>query len=196
MRHSFQAERGCGPRGLFFIPRGFGRHAFGRAFAGETFGEREGGRRRIFDSGELRLVLLKLISDQPRHGYDLIKAIEEMTGGAYAPSPGVVYPTLTMLEDMGHIDEQKSDGARKAFAITAEGAAHLSANKPEVDAALAKLAALAAQRERFDGVTVRRAMLNLRMSIRGRLLQEGADKAVMREVTAILDEAARKIEAL
>ena len=82
------------------------------------------------------------------------------------------------------------------FAITAEGAAHLSANKPEVDAALAKLAALAAQRERFDGVTVRRAMLNLRMSIRGRLLQEGADKAVMREVTAILDEAARKIEAL
>ncbi|MCC2109496.1 MAG: PadR family transcriptional regulator, partial [Hyphomicrobiales bacterium] len=87
---------------------------------------------------ELRLVLLKLISDQPRHGYDLIRAIEEMTGGAYAPSPGVVYPTLTMLEDMGHIDEQKSEGARKAFAITAEGAAHLESNKTEVDAILAR----------------------------------------------------------
>ena len=178
------------------MPRGFGRHAFARAIAGEAFGEREGGRRRMFDSGELRLVLLKLISDQPRHGYDLIRAIEEMTGGAYAPSPGVVYPTLTMLEDMGHIDEQKSEGARKAFAITTEGAAHLAANKAEVDAVLARLAALAAAREKVDGVTVRRAMLNLRMAIRGRLMQDGADMTTMRDVTAILDEAARKIEGL
>ena len=58
-----------------------------------------GGRRRMFDGGELRLVLLKLIQDEPRHGYDLIKEIEELTGGAYAPSPGVVYPTLSMLAD-------------------------------------------------------------------------------------------------
>ena len=194
MRHHHHQHQGCGPRGFQAISRGFGRH-FGRAFAGEGFGER-GGRRRMFDSGELRLVLLKLISDQPRHGYDLIRAIEEMTGGAYAPSPGVVYPTLTMLEDMGHIDEQKSEGARKAFAITAEGAAHLESNKAEVDAILARLASLAAELEKFDGVTVRRAMLNLRMAIRGRLMQEGADKATMREVTAILDEAAQKIEGI
>ncbi|MCC0001288.1 MAG: PadR family transcriptional regulator [Methylobacteriaceae bacterium] len=194
MRHHHHQHQGCGPRGFQAISRGFGRH-FGRAFAGEGFGER-GGRRRMFDSGELRLVLLKLISDQPRHGYDLIRAIEELTGGAYAPSPGVVYPTLTMLEDMGHIDEQKSEGARKAFAITAEGAAHLESNKAEVDAILARLASLAAELEKFDGVTVRRAMLNLRMAIRGRLMQEGADKATMREVTAILDEAARKIEGI
>lgn len=195
MRHHHQ-ERGCGPRGFFAMTRGFGRHGFGRGFSGEAFGERGGGRRRMFESGELRLVLLKLISDQPRHGYDLIRAIEELTGGAYAPSPGVVYPTLTMLQDMGHIDEQKSEGARKAFAITPEGAAHLAENKAEVDAIMAKLASLAAEREKFDGVTVRRAMLNLRMAIRGRLMQEGADKATMREVTAILDEAARKIESL
>ena len=194
MRHHHHQHQGCGPRGFQAISRGFGRH-FGRAFAGEGFGER-GGRRRMFDSGELRLVLLKLISDQPRHGYDLIRAIEELTGGAYAPSPGVVYPTLTMLEDMGHIDEQKSEGARKAFAITAEGAAHLESNKAEVDAILARLASLAAELEKFDGVTVRRAMLNLRMAIRGRLMQEGADKATMREVTAILDEAAQKIEGI
>ena len=194
MRHNHHQDQSRGPRGFQAISRGFGRH-FGRAFAGEGFGER-GGRRRMFDSGELRLVLLKLISDQPRHGYDLIRAIEEMTGGAYAPSPGVVYPTLTMLEDMGHIDEQKSEGARKAFAITAEGAAHLESNKAEVDAILARLASLAAELEKFDGVTVRRAMLNLRMAIRGRLMQEGADKATMREVTAILDEAARKIEGI
>ena len=62
----------------------------------------------MFEGGELRLVLLKLIADEPRHGYELIKAIEEMTGGEYAPSPGIVYPTLTMLEDMGLIAEAKS----------------------------------------------------------------------------------------
>ncbi len=161
----------------------------------EEFGER-GGRRRMFDSGELRLVLLKLISDQPRHGYDLIRAIEELTGGAYAPSPGVVYPTLTMLQDMGHIDEQKSEGARKAFAITQDGAARLTASKAEVDAVFARLAELAAERERFDGASVRRAMMNLRMAIRGRLSQDDADKATLREITAILDEAARNIEGL
>lgn len=122
--------------------------------------------------------------------------IEELTGGAYAPSPGVVYPTLTLLQDMGHIDEQKSEGARKAFAATAEGVAHLAASKAEVDAVFAKLAVLAAARERFDGASVRRAMTNLGMAIRGRLTQEGADKATLREVTAVLDEAARKIEGL
>ena len=110
------------------MPRGFGRHAFARAFAGEAFGEREGGRRRMFDSGELRLVLLKLISDQPRHGYDLIRQIEELTGGAYAPSPGVIYPTLTLLDEMGLIGAADSDGARKLFAITDLGRAELEAN--------------------------------------------------------------------
>ena len=196
MRHAHHPERGCGPRGFFAMSRGFGRHSLARAFA-EGFAERGGGgRRRMFDSGELRLVLLKLISDPPRHGYDLIRAIEELTGGAYAPSPGIVYPTLTMLQDMGHIDEQKSEGARKAFAITPEGAAHLAASKAEVDAIMAKLASLAAEREKFDGVAVRRAMLNLRMAIRGRLMQDSADKTTMREITAILDEAARNIEGL
>ncbi|WP_447514071.1 PadR family transcriptional regulator, partial [Clostridioides difficile] len=59
----------------------------------------------MFDGTELRLILLKLIEEQPRHGYDLIREIEERSGGAYAPSPGVVYPTLTMLDDMGLIEE-------------------------------------------------------------------------------------------
>ena len=70
--------------------------------------------RRMFESGELRLVLLKLIAEQPRHGYDLIRAIEEMTGGEYAPSPGVVYPTLTLLQDMGLIEEAAGEGRSQA----------------------------------------------------------------------------------
>ena len=74
-----------------------------------------GDRKRMFEGGELRLVLLKLIADQPRHGYELIKAIEEMTDGEYAPSPGVVYPTLTMLEDMGLIAEEQVQGQQEGL---------------------------------------------------------------------------------
>src|SRR5438128_1260199 len=99
---------GCGPRGRFDFPEGLFAMA-GRGFGGgPSWGGGEwggwgpggrhggrGGRRGMFRPGELRLVLLKLIADQPRHGYDLIQSIEEMTGGEYAPSPGVVYPTLT-----------------------------------------------------------------------------------------------------
>jgi hypothetical protein len=79
-------------------------------------GERPGGGRRprMFDGSELRLVLLRLIADEPRHGYDLIRAIEALTGGAYAPSPGVIYPTITLLDEMGFIEEQQSQGARSA----------------------------------------------------------------------------------
>ena len=85
-RHGFGwAEHG--PRG----PRGLGRH---------------GRPDRVFEQGDLRLVLLKLIADKPRHGYELIKAVEEAVGGAYAPSPGVVYPALTLLEDMGYAKAQ------------------------------------------------------------------------------------------
>ena len=86
----------------------------------------------MFESGELRLVLLKLIADEPRHGYDLIRAIEEMTGGEYAPSPGVVYPTLTLLQDMGLIEEAPGEGPRKPFQITDEGRAHLDERAEEV----------------------------------------------------------------
>ena len=130
----------AGPRGGRF---GHGEGPRGWSEDGPGFG-RGGGRRRMFDGGELRLVLLKLIADKPRHGYDLIRAIEERTGGAYAPSPGIVYPTLTMLSEMGLIDEQLADGARKLFAITPEGTAHLAEHEAEVVAMLARLDALGA----------------------------------------------------
>ena len=81
------------------------------------------GRRRVFEPGEFRLVLLKLIADQPRHGYDLIRAIEEMTHGIYAPSPGVVYPTLTMLQDMGYIEESKGKGRARRSRPPTKGCA-------------------------------------------------------------------------
>jgi DNA-binding PadR family transcriptional regulator len=181
-----------GPRGRHFGHRG--RHGFGRD--GEHGEGRGGRRRRVFDSGELQLVLLKLIADQPRHGYELIRAIEELTGGAYVPSPGVIYPTLTLLQDMGRIEEATAAGPRKPFAVTADGTAELEAKKPEVEALFARLAELASARERTDGGPVRRAMGNLRTVLLDRLSRDGVQTETMHEVAAILDEAARKIERL
>jgi DNA-binding PadR family transcriptional regulator len=182
----------AGPRGR----GGFGRDgAPGGAAPGWSEDGRGGGRRRMFDGGELRLVLLKLIADKPRHGYDLIRAVEERTNGAYAPSPGIVYPTITLLADMGLIGEQASDGARKLFEITADGTAHLADNAAEVAALFARLDALGAARERTDAVPIRRAMHNLKSVLLHRL-GEGLDKDKMHDAVALIDEAARKIERL
>ena len=83
-------------------------------------GQRRGGGR-PFDYGELRLFVLGMIAEQPRHGYELIKAIEDRFAGAYSPSPGVVYPALSMLEEMGAIALDGAEGPRKRYAITAGG---------------------------------------------------------------------------
>ena len=155
---------------------------------------RGGGRRRVFDGGELRLVLLKLIEEQPRHGYDLIREIEERTGGVYAPSAGVVYPTLTMLTDMGLIAEQESEGARKVYAVTSAGQAHLTEREEAVEMLMARLADLGAARDRGRKGPIRRAMGNLRSVLGGALDEANADR--QHEIAAILDEAAQRIERL
>jgi DNA-binding PadR family transcriptional regulator len=141
-------------------------------------------------------VLLKLIADQPRHGYELIRAIEDLTGGAYVPSPGVVYPTLTMLQDMGQISEAASEGARKAFAVTPEGTEQLAKRKEEVEALFARLAELADARERSDGGPVRRAMRNLKAVLIDKLERDGLKGETLHDVAALIDEVARKIERL
>jgi DNA-binding PadR family transcriptional regulator len=150
----------------------------------------------MFDGGELRLVLLKLIGDEPRHGYDLIREIETMSGGAYAPSPGVVYPTLTLLDDMGLIAEQASEGAKKRFAITAEGRAHLEANREEVDRLIARLTDLGAERKRGEGAPIRRAMGNLRVALQHRMERGDFSEDTLHDIAALIDEVAQKIERL
>lgn len=176
-----------------FGRRGLGHH--GRGWESGS-GERRGGRRRVFDSAELRLVLLKLIADQPRHGYELIRAIEDLTGGSYVPSPGMVYPTLTMLLEMGHIAEAKSEGPRKAFTVTEDGLSELAAKKAEVDALFARLAELANQQERTDSAPIRRAMSNLRAVLIHRLGRDDVQMQTLHEAVSIIDEAAQKIERL
>ena len=184
-----------------------GRHPMAEAMAehlaghfgwsrGGPRGRAGGGRRRgVFDSSELKLVLLKLIWEQPRHGYDLIRDIEAKSGGVYTPSAGVIYPMLTLLSDMGFVEEQ-ADGARRRFAITPEGSQHLAENDVATTAAFERLDALLTESARTDSAPVRRAMHNLHAVLHARLSQDEAGKPVQLEIAAILDEAAGRIERL
>lgn len=155
------------------------------------------GRRRMFDGSELRLILLKLIEEQPRHGYDLIREIEERSGGAYAPSPGVVYPTLTLLDEMGLIEEQKAEGAKRQYAVTTAGQAHLTEREEEVEALFERLAELGNARAKAGGGgPIRRAMGNLKTALQQRLHEDDVDAETLHRIAAILDETAQKIERL
>jgi len=211
--HNSHGRHGGHHRGLhghdrFAFPGGFGRGHGGPFGGGDPFGEDGprgggrggrgggGGRRRLFDNETLRLILLKLIADEPRHGYELIRAIEALSGEAYAPSPGVVYPTLTLLSEMDLIVEEPSEGSRKRFAITDAGRAQIEERKTALDLALERLASMAQKAERVDGGPVRRAMHNLRFAIQQRLEKEGADNQTMFDVAALIDEAVAKIERL
>jgi DNA-binding PadR family transcriptional regulator len=137
-----------------------------------------------------------LLADQPRHGYDLIREIEERTGGSYAPSPGVVYPTLTMLDEMGHIDEVKEEGARKRFAITDAGREFLAGKQEEVEALLARLSQLSETQGRSGAGPIKRSMVGLHMALREALASGRGRDDMVHDIAAILDEAARKIERL
>ncbi len=166
------------------------------AFASHWEEVKRNGRRRMYSGDELRLVLLKLIEEGPRHGYDLIREIEERTGGAYAPSPGVVYPTLTMLADMSLIAEQASDDAKKVFAITTAGQAHLTEREEEVAALMDRLASLGTMRSRSNASPVRRAMGNLRQVLQHRLGEGEVTQDTLHAVADVIDDAARRIERL
>jgi DNA-binding PadR family transcriptional regulator len=179
-------------RGFSFGPGGF-HFDFGEGQGGWG-GHRRRDRKRMFEGGELRLVLLKLIADEPRHGYQLIKAIEDMTGGDYAPSPGVIYPTLTMLEDMGFIAEQKSKEAKKVFEATDEGRAHLEENEEEVEELIDMLQETGSHRRRGQRPEMGRAIGNLMTALKNRVAHEGWNEELLHEVISILDDAAQRIE--
>ena len=162
----------------------------------EEEGGRRGGRRRMFDGSELRLILLHLISEQPRHGYDLIREIEERSGGGYAPSPGVVYPTLTMLDEMGLTEEAKTDGAKKQFTITEAGTAHLAEHAEQVTRLMARLTEMSEARAKGDRAPIKRAVGNLMAVLANRFFHGEMDEETLHKVAAILDETAQKIERL
>ncbi len=149
----------------------------------------------MFDAGELRLVILALMEGQPRHGYDLIREIETRSGSSYAPSPGIVYPTLTLLEELGQVETVVSEGTKRLFSATAAGLAHLQENRAAADAALARLDALRAESGSYEAGPVWRAMQNLR-AVLGQRLDGALDKDQQLAVADLIDEASRKIERL
>ena len=180
-------------KGFRFGPDGF-HFDFGDGPGGMGGGHRRRDRKRMFEGGELRLVLLKLIADEPRHGYDLIRAIEELTGGEYAPSPGVVYPTLTLLQDMGLIEDAPGEGPRKSFQVTAEGRAHLDERSEEVEALFERIDDMKPRERATAGPAIGRAVKNLMTALRHRIGRDGLDDELLHEIAAILDEAAQRIE--
>ena len=198
--HSNCDSRWAGRRGFSFGPGGF-HFDFGDGpgpggWGGWGGGHRGRDRKRMFEGGELRLVLLKLIANEPRHGYQLIKAIEDLTEGEYAPSPGVVYPTLTMLEEMGFIEQSGGEGARKPYQITDSGRAHIEENEEEADELVRRLKALSPSHSAEGGSPIWRAMRNLGQAIRDRIAHGEITEETKFELAALIDELAQKIERL
>lgn len=159
-------------------------------------GQGRGGRgeRRVFDHGDLRLVLLWLIAEKPRSGYDLIKTIEEMVGGAYSPSPGVVYPTLTLLEEQGHIRVGATEGNKKLYEITPEGSEALKAAEPSVAAVRERIAHARARQQRESSPQIHRAIENFKLALRLRLSRGELTSEQTQAIADIIDDAARRVE--
>jgi DNA-binding PadR family transcriptional regulator len=171
-----------------------GHHGFGEFGEGRRgFRGGRGGPMRLFGAGDLRYVILQMIAEKPSYGYEIIKSIQDRLGGSYAPSPGVVYPMLTMLEEMGHATVV-SEGARKLYTITEEGAKSLAENKAAVDTIFARIDRIRGEQTSEGAQQIERAVANFRMALRmrtGKLTKEQ-----VHAVTDIIDAAAKQIERL
>lgn len=197
------AHHGCGPRGCG--PRGHrGPWAFGFGFDPSSWGGPSGGkwggggpgRGRMFGHGDLKFVILNLLAEKPRHGYEIIKELEERFGGAYSPSPGTVYPTLSLLEDLGYATARTEEGNRKVYEITDEGRKYLEENRSTVDDIFGRVDEIGSF---FFGpamAVVGRAFADLgRAAFRAAMRNQG-DEQWLRRVKEVLDRAARDIEGL
>jgi DNA-binding PadR family transcriptional regulator len=205
--HRGHREHGeCGWRGEQW---GAGRHGrrFGRGRSGE-FGGRFGGpdgmggdemmrARRMLAQGDLRLLALALIAEAPRHGYEIIKLVEEKTGDWYSPSPGIVYPTLTYLEEAGYVTGS-AEGSKKLYTITEEGRAYLETNRDIIKVVLDRLEAIGERvgRWRRDARGEREAQLpplveaafaHLRETVAKRLERDADAEARLVEILARTD---------
>ena len=183
---------GCGPHRHFSPPD----DRSGPFHRGRHHGPGRGGRHggRLFDYGELRLLLLAIISDAPSHGYELIKTVEERFGGNYSPSPGVIYPTLSWLDDMGYAAIEPAEGGRKRYSITPDGKAFLAANRVAIDDLMARAGGGGPGGREGVPAPVVRAMENLKLALRLRLRRGDLDAASAEAIAAALDLAAQTVE--
>ncbi len=193
-----------GPRG-----GGPGGPGWGEGFGGDRFGDGFGdgfGRGRKFTSEDLQLMLLALIAERPSHGYELIKALDARSNGFYSPSPGMVYPALTYLEELGYVSVE-AQGNRKSYSLSEEGSAWLAANRERADLMLARLTHVARKmdvmRRAFageeapdaaEGGWVRELIEARRALKRALLLRTEAKPDEQRRIAAILARATAEIE--
>ena len=180
--HHHGGERHRGRHGGFGGPMG---HE--RGFGG-------GGRERHFDNGELRFVILQLIADKPSYGYEIIKAIEERLSGGYAPSPGVVYPTLTLLEEEGFATVTSAEGNKKLYAATDQGKEYLKANRVILKAIFGRMQEAGKAFGRGRSPQIKRAIMNLKLALKMRMEQGDLNTDQVSKIAEAIDAAARAID--
>jgi DNA-binding PadR family transcriptional regulator len=186
--HHGREERHHGRHGGPGMFEGFmGRH--GRGFGGFGGGDRE----RLFDSGELRLVILALLAEKPSYGYEIIKAIEERLSGGYAPSPGVVYPTLTLLEEEGYATVSSAEGGKKLYTVTELGNEFLKTNQATIKAIFGRMEQAGRAFGRGRSPQIMRALMNLKFALKMRAGQGNLSPEQTRKITEAIDAAARVI---
>jgi DNA-binding PadR family transcriptional regulator len=157
------------------------------------FGRGRGRGERPLEQGDLRWLMLDLIAAQPRHGYEIIKAIEDSLNGQYTPSPGIVYPTLTLLEETGLVSGEVQ-ASKKLYSITEEGRAALAANAEAVKAIQERIEAHRLRSGGPPAPELVRAMGNIRAAIGVRLSKGELSPGSLATITAALDRAAGEIE--
>lgn len=195
-------ERGHGEREFGGFGHGFGGHGPGgteRGFGGRGrggldrgFGE---GRGRLFDAGDVKLVILKLLSEQPSYGYQLIKTMEQRLAGGYTPSAGVIYPTLTMLEEEG-LAISSAENNKKVYSLTPEGTEYMEANKEQIGELFMRLEEAGRGFERNRSPEIMKAFMNLRGAVVARVSRESVKPEQIKKITDAINAAAKAIDEL
>ncbi|MCA0244196.1 MAG: PadR family transcriptional regulator [Proteobacteria bacterium] len=156
----------------------------------------------MFEQGAIKLLALGVLAERPCHGYDLIKAIEDLVGGDYSPSPGVIYPTLAYLADMGWATAADDAGGRRQYTITAGGREQLERQRDELAALQDRLRGVRREASARGAPEIQRAMDNLKATLRVRFARGPAatsgtaDAELIRQVAALIDAAAAGIARL
>jgi DNA-binding PadR family transcriptional regulator len=198
----FARHQEAGPRGWFEAgfggeaERGFegrGRHGFGGHWRGRW--ERGFGGR-MFDAGDLKLVILKLLSEQPSYGYQLMKTMEERLAGGYTPSAGVIYPTLTLLEEEGLASVSTSADNKKIYTVTPAGLEFLEENKQRIEELFARLDEARGGFERGRSPEIMKAFMNLRGAVMARVFRGNVTAEQIKKITEAINAAAKAIDEL
>ncbi len=168
--------------------------SFGPEFWGPRGRHQRGRMGRVFEQGDLKYVILRLLEEKPRHGYEIIKELEDRFGGAYSPSPGTVYPTLTMLEDLGYARVSQDEKGKKTYEITAEGTAYLKENSTTVDSIFERIGRFMEGFLDEPMMDVNSAFRRVARAAYGNATRNVNDVDRLRRIKEILDRAAAEID--